>query len=81
MKRLRLPVLTALWAFLLSIPASALMSHLEAARFSRPADGTGSFHFCGNSIAEPLGLALNCAFPGMVCTGAAVLWLAARHVI
>lgn len=73
MKWLRLPVLTALWAFWLSLPVSALMSHLEVARFSRPADGTGSFPFCGNSFAEQLALALNCALPRMVCTGAAAL--------
>ena len=81
MKWWRFLALVVAWTSWLALPIAALMSNHEVGQLSRSTDGTGSFPFCGNSIAEPLAFALNYAFPGMLFAGTALLWLSASRVL
>ncbi len=81
MKRFGRLVWAIAWALWLVLPIAAFQSSREAGRFARPETGEGSFTFCGNGIAEPLALALNYAFPGMILAGAALVGLSGRRAV
>lgn len=81
MRRLGILASILAWALWSAFPVAAFQSSREAGRFARMEAGEGAFAFCGNGIAEPLALALNYVFPGMILAGAALVGLSGRRAV
>lgn len=81
MRRLEITASILAWSLWLVLPIAAFQSHREADRFAHPQIVEGSFPFCGNSIAEPLALALNYSFPGMILASATLVSLSGCRAV